>query len=183
MTANLSLIKPDVNERIEEALPTFAGWAAQNAINMDNIDALFRATTHSYSPSWTAATTNPTLGAGGSVTGKYLRLFPRMVIGHFLIFTGGAGFAAGSGFYNISAPVAMPTELLTFADSIPVGKAAFHDNSAVLTSTVFEIMCSVTTGNFFLKDPSGASWTDVSPVVPAQNDRLTGYFMYPTSAV
>src|ERR1044072_3273685 len=184
VTTNLGLIKPDVNESIEANMPTFAGWAAQNASNCDAIDALFRASTHTYTPTWTATGGNPTLGAGGSVTGKYIRLYPRMVIGQISILTGGAGFLTGTGAYNVSAPAAaLPdSAFATFQDSIPVGKAILLDSDAVVSSSLFQILWSVTTSNFFFRPPNASSWTDANPIVLGQNDRLTGYFQDPTAA-
>lgn len=181
VTTNLGLIKPDINESIKEDLPTFDGWATQNGANMDVLDALFRATTHTWTPSWTASV-NPTLGATGFVEGKYIRYFPRMVAGFFRIYTGGAGFAAGTGSYSLSVPVAIASELDTFQNELVVGKAAFYDDSAVATSSAFTVMYSTAGDTLFLRQPANDVWSATSPVVPAQQDRLSGYFMYPTSA-
>lgn len=57
-----------------------------------------------YTPVLTALTTNPTLGTGGSTTGRYYRI-GKLVIGHFGVFFGTAGAAAGSGEYRVSIPV------------------------------------------------------------------------------
>ncbi len=181
-TTNLSLIKPDVNESIKEVLPTFAGWAAQNAINMDKIDALFRNTNANYvpTPAWTATGSNPTLGSGGFVEGKALRLWPRLVIGHIRILTGGAGFATGSGTYGLNLPFAAPAEFATLFDSAPVGKMVAYDADSVVNSTTMNIYLGKT-GSLYCRPPTGGSWTDTVPFTVAQNDRFSGYFMYPTA--
>src|SRR4051812_18444787 len=112
ITSNLSLIKPDLNESIKQALPTFDGWASENGTNCDTIDSLFRHTTHTYTPVWTTDTgPNPTLGAGGFIEGKYIRLYPKMVIGYIRISVGGAGFAAGTGLYRLTPPCTLAAEL------------------------------------------------------------------------
>ncbi len=180
-TTNLSLIKPDTNEYIKENLPTFLGWAKHNSDNCDRIDSLFRASTTTYSPTWSAVTTPPTLGSGGSVTGKILRLWPRMVIAYFQIFTGGAGFSAGSGTYSLSLPTGFASEFPSFTTHVPLGTAIFLDNDTVLSSSVFQAayVQAANTLQFFI--PQGGAWSNTNPVTLAQNDRLSGYIMYPTS--
>lgn len=184
VTTNLALIKPDINERIQESLPTWVGWAAQNGSNCDKIDGLFRASTHSWTPTWTASS-NPTLGTGGFIEGKYLRLFPRLVIGFFRIFAGTTGFSAGSGSYSISVPAAAPiaSELDSFNSELTIGKATFLDASAVATCGAFNVCYSPPSDVMFLRQTTNDTWTAASPVAMAQSDRLSGYFMYPTSAV
>lgn len=181
VTTNLGLIKPDGSEKIKEELPTFPGWAAQNGLNCDKIDSLFRATTHTYSPSWTGSGGNPTLGAGGFVEGKYLRVYPRIVVGYFRIFTGGAGFLAGTGTYRLSVPATIASELDGFADTVPIGMASLHDNDSVVNSQTMGVVYHVSTDLINLRPSSGGSWSTTSPITLAQNDRVSGYFMYPTS--
>lgn len=175
------MIKPDGDESIKEALPTFAGWAAQSTINCDKIDALFKATATTYTPTFAASGGGLTLGAGGSATAKYLRMFPGMVIGYFLLNMGGAGFAAGTGVYTLTLPLTVHANLLTFATWVSVGKAIFQDNSAVLTSSVFEVMIDTAGLTLIFRSPDGAAWGNTLPVALAQNDKLSGYFMYPTN--
>ncbi len=181
VSTNLSLIKPDLAEKIMEDLPVFDGWATQNAANCEVIDALFRNSTHTWTPTWTGSGSNPTLGAGGLLEGKYIRLYPRMVVGFFRIYTGGAGFATGTGSYSLAAPVAIAAELDSFQNECVVGKAAFHDDSAAATSSAFTVMYSTSGNTLFLRQPANDVWSATSPVVPAQQDRISGYFMYPTS--
>jgi hypothetical protein len=181
-TTNLALIKPDINESIKEALPTFPGWAAQNTANCDKIDALFRKTQHTWTPSWTSDGTPPTLGTGGSVDGKYVRLFPRMVVGFFRINCGTTGFSAGTGLYRLSLPVAVPTEFTTFYNAIPIGKAYLHDNDAVATSSNMVVMYSVADNVIYFRRADGDYWRATAPITLSQSDKVSGYVLYPTSA-
>lgn len=182
-TTNLGLIKPDTDESIKAVVtPPSDGWAVQNGVNCDKIDTLFRHTnTHTWTPTWTADTTNPTLGSGGSVSGKFIRLFPRMVLAYFQIFTGGAGFAAGSGLYRIAVPATVPTEFGTINDTMAVGKAYLHDNDAVATSSNLVVLYQPSTNLLVFRKHDGNFWRDNTPFTVAQNDRLSGYCIYPTS--
>lgn len=183
VTTNLSLIKPDVDEKIQEDLPTFPGWATQNGANMDIVDGLFRKNTTGYGITLTATTVNPTLGSGGFATGSYLRLFPRMVIGFFRINLGGAGFATGTGDYRMNLPVAYDP-VLKAADGggryQPVGKAIFRDASSVITSSVFQIVYNPIPDVMSFSLAQGDMFAHTFP--PAQNDCLSGWYMYPTAA-
>lgn len=178
VTTNLALIKPDADESIKATGP-FVGWPAQNGANCDVLDALWRASTHTWTPTWTASV-NPVLGATGFIEGKYIRLWPRMVVGFLRLYTGGAGFTAGTGGYNFTLPVAMDPSLAGFASELPIGKAIFYDDSAVATSSAFTAMYSTSGGTMFFKQPSNDAWTAASPVALAQQDRLSAFFMYPT---
>lgn len=181
-TTNLALIKPDTAESIQANLPTFDGWATQNGANCDTIDALFRHTsTHTWTPTWTADTTNPTLGSGGFVSGKYIRLFPKMLIGYIQLFTGGAGFATGSGLYQLTPPATLAPELALLHNFIPIGKYYLHDNDTVANCTVGQVMYELTGNLLTFKKHDGDSWRSSTPFVPAQNDRMTCYFIYPTT--
>lgn len=181
VTTNLGLIKPDVNESIKATGP-FVGWSAQNAANMDMIDSLFRFNNTTYALTWGATTTPPTLGTGGFAEGKFVRLHPRMVVVFFRLFCGTAGFVAGSGTYSLNLPVAIDPSFSVFTDTLPIGKMIYQDNSAVLTSSAFGLVYNVP-NNFITARPSeGGTWTAAAPVVPANNDRYSGFFMYPTAA-
>lgn len=181
-TTNLGLIKPDLDESIKEDLPTFNGWAAQNAANMDKIDGLFRKTTATYTLNWTTSSTSPTLGATGFVEGKYVRLFPRLTAVFFRIFTGGAGFAQGTGQYRLNAPFQVDPAFASFLELAPIGKAIFYDASANATCSAFTVNYSPSSNLMFLRVARGDTWTNSNPVVLAQNDRISGYFLYPTAA-
>jgi hypothetical protein len=59
--------------------------------------------TKTYSPTWTAATTNPVIG-NGSISGRY-QVVDKMVIGFFKILMGSTT-TFGSGEYRVSPPLA-----------------------------------------------------------------------------
>lgn len=180
ITTHLSLIKPDTSESIKANLPTYAGWTVQNAANMDVIDSLFRAELLSYSPSWGATVTPPTLGAGGFVEGKYIRLWPRMVIVYFRIAAGGAGFNRGNGAYTISPPVAVDPAFGAFSHSVPVGKMVYFGVTGI-ASSVFAVMYDVATNLMLARPSAGGTWGATVPVNADQNNTYSGYFMYPTA--
>jgi len=182
VTTHLGLIKPDVEESIRQDLPDFPGWASQNATNMDKVDGLLRAEGITYAPAWTGGSGNPVLGAGGSVNGNYIRIHPRMVFGYYRILTGGAGFATGAGLYQLSLPVAPdPVSLGTFQDSVPIGKAYLLDTDTVANATVLVAMYSPSLGTMFFRKHNGSVWSFNDPFTIAQNDRVSGYFSYPTA--
>lgn len=185
VTTNLQLIKPDLDESIKENLPTFPGWADQNADNMDQIDGLFRDDSNPafYVPVWTAGATPVVLGAGGFVSGKVIRLFPSMVVVNFRIFTGGAGFVPGAGTYRISLPTGYTTiasEFTTFFESSPFGRSILMDNDNVATSSNMSVHYDLSLGTVHFRGAAGALWNPTSPITLAQNDRVSGFLIYPT---
>lgn len=185
VTSNLALIKPDINESIQANLPTFAGWAVQNGANCDVLDALFRHSTGTWTPTWTADTTNPTLGSGNVLEGKYLRLWPKMIIGFIRLDVGTTSFAAGSGLYRFAPPATMAPELSNFHGFMPVGKAILRDfdtpNNTTACQVMYEMQGSSSLNLLTIKKHDGDSWRNTTPFTLAQGDQLSAYFMYPTT--
>ncbi len=56
-----------------------------------------------YTPVLTATTTNPTLGSGGTITGRYMQI-GKTVMGWATITFGSSGTNAGSGLYRVTVP-------------------------------------------------------------------------------
>ncbi|MFD7791036.1 hypothetical protein [Streptomyces sp. NPDC059759] len=77
--------------------------AIMNQEIRDQFNSMFAAWT-SYTPTWTAPTTNPVIGANGTLTGRYLKL-GRTVICEINVIAG-ASTTWGSGSYNWLLPVA-----------------------------------------------------------------------------
>lgn len=180
VTPNISLIKPDINESIRQNLPTYPGWPTQNVNNMTIIDNLFRASTSSYALTLAAATSGPTLGAGSLLEGKYVRLWPRMVIGFFRIYLGAAGFAAGTGDYRINLPSTMDPTLAASDGSrtLPVGKALYRDANSLPNSSVMLVEYDPASNRMVFQRAQGSIFSSADA---EQDDRITGYFMYPTA--
>lgn len=87
----------------------------------DNLDAIGAAWT-AYTPTWTATTTNPTLG-NGTLTGDH------MTAGKLVLFritlTFGSTTTVGSGNYRFSAP-----SVVDGSAWFPIGQASIQDVSA-----------------------------------------------------
>src|SRR3954462_14655862 len=88
--------------------PSFVkDWPAQNTVNCDLIDGYAGPclTTNpllDYVPVLTASVTDPTLGTGGILVGKYYKIFDQIYVwGEFRF---GTGATIGSGVYRISLP-------------------------------------------------------------------------------
>jgi len=58
-----------------------------------------------YTPAFTASTTNPNLGSGGALEGRYVRQ-GNLITWQASVGTGGTGVTAGAGEYRITLPVA-----------------------------------------------------------------------------
>ena len=75
-----------------------------------------------FTPTWTASTTNPTLG-NGTLTGRYVQI--GKTVRFSIAVTFGSTTNIGSGAYTFSLPVAAAT-----VQQFPVGGARLRDNSA-----------------------------------------------------
>lgn len=96
------------------------------------------------------------------------------------IFTGGSGFATGSGLYNLTLPVAISDQLDGLPLDIAIGKSFFLDASATATSTDMTVMYSPSTNLIFFRKQDGDAWRHNAPVTLAQNDKMVAHFCYPT---
>lgn len=183
VTSNLGLIKPDLNESIKQALPTFQGWATQNQINSNKIDGLFRAAASTISLTFAASSGGWAAGAGGFTSSKVIRILPRMAICSFIVDMGNAGFTAGTGNYKLTGmnPTIDPIIDSTFGFAVPMGIATYYDSSAVVSCSVFGVEYDVTNKNMFFRCPDGTVWSNTNPVALGTLDRISGYFIYPTT--
>jgi len=110
-------------------------WPSQNSVNCDDIDSYAGPclTTHpiqTYTPALTASTTNPNLGTGGTLIGKYYKIFDQIYTWGEIRF--GTGASIGSGVYRISLPFRAKTNISVgnpFTYPIPVGSGALFDTA------------------------------------------------------
>ena len=105
-------------------------WPSQNSYNCETIDdyagpCLPAHPLQTYTPAWTATTTNPTLGTGAVLRGFYYLIFDQVFTwGEALL--GSSGAARGSGIYEISLPFKAKTHVTpgTIANQYtPIGNA------------------------------------------------------------
>lgn len=79
-----------------------------------------------YTPLWTASTTNPVIG-NGSVTGRYVTI-GATIMGEIRVLAGSANFTRGSGTYYLSLPT-----IGVFENYQPVGQVVMRDEGPGIT--------------------------------------------------
>lgn len=137
----------------------------------------------SYTPAWTAATTNPVLGDGTSA-GRYVKL-GRIV--HFSAkITMGSTTTYGTGTsYSVSLPGGLPAS----ASGATVCRAYFYDDDGATEADkhylgVGTILGSGTTVDrllFLGVADAGLPWSPANPVTPAEDDYVLVAGTYETS--
>lgn len=110
-------------------------WPGQNAINCDSIDSyagptLLAQPLQSYTPALTAATTDPSLGTGGIITGFYYCIFDQVYTWGELRFK--TGLSVGSGNYIVTLPFpanTFKTPSVNIGAGPVIGSGQVWDNS------------------------------------------------------
>lgn len=124
-----------------------------------------------YTPALTASVTNPTLGTGGSATGRYARS-GSVITCWFSIALAGTGVNAGAGAYYVSVPVPIRAPELLY----PSGHLWIYDAS---TLTSYLAMAYPATADKVQFRPHGTTaMTAAIPIVPAAGDALRGLLTY-----
>lgn len=132
-----------------------------------------------YAPSLTATVTNPTMGAGAFLLGRYRYLANKLLICQFSIQFGSSGVGAGSGFYRVSLPVQAGAESnneLSLATAL--GSAWLFNNSATQRTGVIRLIDST----HLEIEEAGAAGT-VAATVPwtwGNQYHLSGFLIYTT---
>lgn len=121
----------------------------------------------SYTPSWTATTTNPTLG-NGTLTGRYMLIGKTCFVS--ITLTIGSTTSVGSGTYLFGLPFTSAAGGPNYlgvarftAGSVWIGQVSFGANSAVMNAT-FPSNSTTTTG---------ANMSATTPAAPASGNALT----------
>jgi hypothetical protein len=129
----------------------------------------------SYTPVLTASTTNPTLGTGGSVSGRYIKL-GKTVIGQAAIVFGSSGVNAGSGTYYVSLPINK-----TGLNEHALGSVVMRDASASYIGNAGTLQGAGTAGLDKAQIVFGGSVFAVGSTTPwtwAAADQIFFTFMY-----
>lgn len=131
-----------------------------------------------YTPALTAATDNPTLGAGHDADGMWTQQGHLAMVWWSLQF-GTSGVDAGDGIYFVSLPVPVAPGALT---DVALGAGRVVDASDATSAGSELITLEMRPGNpdqFRLAVEGGIFVTHASPWAWAANDRAFGYCCYP----
>jgi hypothetical protein len=125
-----------------------------------------------YTPTITAST-NPNLGSGGSITGRYLQI-GKTVFYDITVTWGTTSLSAGTGAYALSLPVAMKAGF-----AMPVGNGAVFDSSA----TAFQPRTAINIGgtgstSIGLVNDAGTRVGPAAPYTWANGDTIQAAGMY-----
>lgn len=125
----------------------------------------------SYTPTWTATTTNPTLG-NATLTGRYVQIGKVVTININLTF--GTTTALGTGNHYFSIPV-------TAATGAWEGTARFRNAGSANYFRISSINSALSTDNItYFSSVSGndSMWTETSPFVMGNGDSLIIQMVY-----
>lgn len=121
-----------------------------------------------YTPTWTATTTNPVIG-NGTIEGRYIRLGPTVICSGRILM--GSSTTFGSGTYVISLPVTA-----AFATMYP--GSAFLNDSGTATNRRPAVTVLNTTSDFTLYAPTGGVVNPTNPFTWAQSDVIMWSITY-----
>jgi hypothetical protein len=137
------------------------------AATMNQIGAVWE----TWTPALTASTTNPTLGTGSSITGRYGRI-QKTVFGNVTILFGSSGVAAGTGFYFVSLPVTAQS------NTPPVGSGWLLDSSTSLLRQVEVTLDTTSRVALWIDNSTNFAVSATNPWTWAASDQIRFNFVY-----
>jgi hypothetical protein len=137
------------------------------AATMNQIGAAWE----TWTPALTASTTNPTLGTGSTITGRYGRI-QKTVFGNVTIVFGTSGVAAGTGFYFVSLPITAQS------NTPPVGSGWMLDNSVGLLRQVEVTLDTTSRVALWIDNSTSFAVAATNPWTWAASDQIRFNFMY-----
>lgn len=120
-----------------------------------------------YTPALTASTSDPTLGTGGTIAGRYTQIGKNVTV-HVGIAFGTAGTAAGSGTFYVSLPVNMRTPM---NDGAIVGYGWIYDKNVTRSYMILATYESATTVRLRNYDATNFV-TNSSPITWSAEDAI-----------
>ncbi|MEU6490398.1 hypothetical protein ABZ890_08390 [Streptomyces sp. NPDC046984] len=149
--------------------------AIMNQEIRDQLNSIFGTWT-TYTPSWTASTTNPTIG-NGTITGRYLKVGRTVFCEIFIVI--GSSTTLGSGTYLLTVPfpkVSSGTDAVgasrLSAGSVYLGQCVLGSNSSTMNVTFPH---QSTPG-------IGQNWTNTTPVTLASTHVMRMSIAYEASS-
>ena len=146
-----------------------AGTVAGEVLTSTKLNTI-GAAWETYTPALTASTTNPTLGTGSSVSGRYGQV-NKIVCGQGQINFGTSGVGAGSGFYFVSLPITAQSS------GKVIGQFQFYDSSAGAVYVGTLISDTTTRSLMYYNNPSSVA-TNSAPFTWAAGDFIRYTFQY-----
>lgn len=141
----------------------------------DQFNAMFAAWT-SYTPTWTAATTNPALG-NGTLVGRYMK-WGRSLLFHINLVTGSTT-TYGSGAYSFDVPATSANAGATFVGAAQLAAAARWAGQTLIIPNAGSMTVFLSTSN---ANPTLAAMTGTAPVTLASGNQLRITGIYETAA-
>lgn len=133
-----------------------------------------------YTPTLTAATTNPTLGSGATQTGWWHRTGNMIVGGARIRF--GTGMSSGSGIYYVSLPFTIDTSYLNGSDGYGlgsvIGAGALRDDSNLSLSPTVSVIVSQYNNRVWLHTAANGAVNNAGPFAWTTNDAISISFAY-----
>ncbi|WP_121713223.1 hypothetical protein [Streptomyces sp. E5N91] len=128
----------------------------------------------SYTPTWTASGSAPSVGSGGSLIGRYVQIGGAV---HFAIkLTGGSGTTWGSGTYSFALPVPVASGIDMIGDAF-IGDASA--GSAAYSTGIAFVGAGASTVTAYIGGKNASSaLSNANPQTFASGDRiwLTGAY-------
>lgn len=146
-----------------------ADIAAAASIALSKIDLPSWST---YTPTLTAATTNPTLGSGSSRIGRYIEIGD-LVIASVVIKFGSSGTGAGNGAYEISLPVTARTP----SEQTAIG-SGFVTEAGVDNDLICPVVQASLTSKCQMVIEGGNVMSNSTPFVFGANDSIGLFLSY-----
>lgn len=145
--------------------------------------AYYLDTPGTYTPELFASSTDPNLGADGSISGHWHRNGHLITAWIYILFSG-TGLSPGSGIYEITLPFDADTSIMTatssFGRSSTLGSANLRDNSSVSGSTIGSTMLS-DVDRFRIGNEAGGTNRNVAddePFTWAEGDSISAMCIY-----
>lgn len=130
----------------------------------------------SYTPTWTAVTTNPVIG-NGTITGAYNKI-GRLVTGYITVTMGGTT-TYGSGQYNLSLPLTISTTNFGFIGIVQILDSS--DSNALYTANIgYDGYMSI--GNPSVAYAKHVGFSSTVPITLASGDSIRVNFAYESAS-
>lgn len=148
-------------------------FAAGQAVTAEQLQAL-GSEINTYTPTLTAATTNPTLGTGATAAGMWTQQGGLVAVWFSLQF--GTSPGAGSGQYRVSLPVDIAPGAL---GSLAIGSGRIIDSSASASRLIVPELAAGFVDRVRLAVEAGTTVTSSAPWTWAASDQIYGFVLYP----